>query len=134
VNDFLIGWLALRLFGRPSYCFFSFQFFISCGDSRSLKIAVSAGIGCAVQLIVTPWFFSARPTAQNPSGNIAQRAVAAIVWSSLTALLFFYYIQRDWPRDSHANAFRACLFGITIVFGIAALVLVRVFSRHRGNS
>jgi hypothetical protein len=95
-----------------------------------VKIVVSVGIGCAVQLMVTPWFFSARPTARNPSGDIAQRAVAAIVWSSVTALLFFYYIQRDWPKDSHANAFRACLFGTTIVFAIGALILVRVFSRH----
>ena len=98
--------------------------------SSVFKIAVSACIGCSVQLIVTPWFFSARPTAQNPTGNIAKRSAAAIVWSSLTALLFFYYIQRDWPSDSQANAFRACLFGATIVFGIVALVVVGVVSRR----
>lgn len=107
-----------------------FRFHLLSGFSV-IKIAVSACIGCVGQLAVTPWFFFARPTPQNPTGNVAQRTVAAIVWSSLSALLFFYYIQRDWPRDSDADTFRACLFGVAVVFGIGALVVVGVISRRR---
>jgi len=101
---------------------------------RIAKIAVFAGIGCAGQLAVTPWLFSARATAQNPTGNITLRAVAVILWFSSSALLIFYYIQRDWPNNPDAQLFRACVIGTTIAFGIVALIVVGVVSRRRGNS
>jgi hypothetical protein len=96
------------------------------------KIVVSAGIGCAGQMVVTPWLFSARATARNPTGKVFQTTVAVIVWISLSALLFFYYIQRGWPKDSDAQLFRACLFGVTIVFAVGALIVA--FLRDRRSS
>src|SRR5882757_2547277 len=103
----LSHWLAGAVLGWTAFLLFLFipVFHLLLGLSI-VKIVVSAGIGCVGQLIVTPWFFSARPTARNPAGNIAQRAVAVIVWFSLSALLFFYYISRDWPNDSHGREFR----------------------------
>ena len=98
------------------------------------KIAVSVGIFCVGQLAVTPWLFSARPTSENPAGNFGRRAVAVTVWFSLSALLFFYYISRDWPNDSHGREFREILFGTTIVFAIVGLTIVRLISPNRGRA
>jgi hypothetical protein len=98
------------------------------------KIAVSVGIFCIGQLAVTPWLFSARATTENPTGKKAERSVAAIVWFSFSALLFFYYIGRGWPNDAHETEFRGIMFGTTIVFGIAGLIIVRLVSRNRGRS
>jgi hypothetical protein len=95
------------------------------------KILISSAIGCAVQLAITPWLFAARATGQNPSGQKARAGVAMIVGYSLTCLLFFYYVQRSWPRDPHSNEFRAILFGTTIV---AALFAFGMVSRSRGSS
>ncbi len=134
-NDRLSHWLAAAAVGWTAFLLFLFipVFHWLLGFSI-IKIAVSAGIGCAGQLAATPWLFSARPTAENPAGNITQRAVAVIVWFSLTALMFFYYIQRDWPNDSHGRAFRACLFGVTIMFAVISLIVVGLISRNRGRS
>ena len=98
------------------------------------KIAVSVGIGCVGQLVVTPWLYTARATAENPVGNIAQRAFAVVVWFSASILLFFYYISRDWPNDAHGTLFKRIMFGTTVVFGIVGLIIVRLISRNRGRS
>jgi hypothetical protein len=95
------------------------------------KIVVVASIGCLLQLLFTPWLFSARATAENPEGNVVQRSAAVIGWVTLTALLFFYYLQRGWPRDANAQMFRVCLFGTTIVLGVVGLLVVRVVFRRR---
>jgi hypothetical protein len=93
-----------------------------------------AGIGCVGQLVATPWLYSARATAENPAGKVAQRAVAVIVWFSMSSLLFFYYISRDWPNDADGILFKRIMFGTTIGFGIIGLVIVRVISRNRRRS
>ena len=133
-NNRLSHWFAAAVLVWTALLFFLFipTFHWLLGFSI-VKIAASAGIGCAVQLAVTPWFLSARPTDQNPSGNVTQRAIAAIVWSSLSALLFFYYISRNWPNDVHARQFRDILFGTTIVFGVVCLIIVGLISRKRGR-
>ena len=97
------------------------------------KIVVSASIGCLVQMAFTPWLFSARATPQNPTGRIAQRSAAVILWITLTALLFFYYIQRGWPNNSAAHVFRLCVFGTTIVAGVMALVRVGIITRRKSR-
>jgi hypothetical protein len=95
------------------------------------KIVVSASIGCVVQLVFTPWLFSARATPQNPNGKVARRSAVVVVWLTLTALLFFYYIQRSWPSSSDARIFRICLFGTTIAAGIVALIAIGIVSRKQ---
>jgi hypothetical protein len=134
-NSRLSHWLAGAVLGWTACLVLVYIPIFHWGFGVSIaKIAISVGIGCAGQLAVTPWLFSARATAENPTGKIAQRAVAVIVWFSLSALLFFYYIQRDWPSDSHGKLFREIMFGTTIVFGIVGLAIVGLISRNWGRS
>ncbi|MGA7157239.1 MAG: hypothetical protein WBY53_10345 [Acidobacteriaceae bacterium] len=95
------------------------------------KIIISASIGCVMQFIFTPSLFSARATPQNPTGKIVRRSITVIVWLTLTALLFSYYLQRSWPRSSDEQTFRMCLFGTIIVVGMVALIGVCIVSRQK---
>jgi hypothetical protein len=67
-------------------------------------IATFTGTCCAVQLAVTTWLFSARATRQNPSGRMAQRTVAVIVWFSTMTLLLTYYLRRSFPEDIETDS------------------------------
>src|ERR1039457_5065004 len=99
-NNRLSNWLAGAVIGWTASLFVYVPIFHWGLGFSIAKIAVSVGIFCVGQLAVTPWLFSARVTTENPTGNIAQRAVAVIVWFSLSALFFFYYVSRDWLNDS----------------------------------
>jgi hypothetical protein len=133
-KDRLSHWCAIPLVVWTAGTFFLYiPFFHFLLGVSLVKVAVCSGLGCAGHLIVTPLLFSGRATAQNPSGDIIQTATAVIVWLSLSVLLIFCYLQHDWPRDSNANTFRACAYGVTIVFAVGALVAVRVFA-HRLRS
>jgi len=94
------------------------------------KVIVSAVIGCASQLVFTPWLFSARATTRNPAGKVLRRFAVVIVWLTTTALLFFYYVQLGWPNTSEAHLFRLIGFGSTIVVSVGGLIAVRVISRR----
>src|SRR5262249_11033714 len=83
------------------------------------KVALFSGLGCAVQLAVTPWLFSARATRQNPPGQIVQRAAAVIVLLSAINLLFWYFVRCSWPEDIETRRFTDIAMGIT--FLLAAL-------------
>lgn len=134
-NDRLSHWMVGAVVGWAAFLLFLFipVFHWVLGFSI-VKIAVSAGIGCAGQLAATPWLFSARSTAENPVDDIAKRAVVVIVWFSLSALLFFCYISRDWPNDAYVTEFKRITFGTTIVFGIVGLIVARLILRNRGGS
>lgn len=85
-------------------------------------IATFAGICCALQMVATPWLFSARATHQNPSGRIAQRAATVIILSSVITLLFFYYLRSSFPEDIETRRFTTIGIGITILFCIGGLI------------
>jgi hypothetical protein len=133
-NNRLSNWLAGAVIGWTASLFVYVPIFHWGLGFSIAKIAVSVGIFCVGQLAVTPWLFSARVTTENPTGNIAQRAVAVIVWFSLSALFFFYYVSRDWLNDAHGAEFKRIMFGTTIVFGVVGLIIVRLISRNRGRS
>jgi hypothetical protein len=95
------------------------------------KIAMFAGICCVVQLGVTPWLFSARATCENPSGRVAQRAMAVTVLFSGIALLLFYYLRLSWPDDTETRRFAAIALSLTVGVGIVAVIAVYVLSRRR---
>lgn len=95
------------------------------------KIAAFTGIGCALQLAITPWLFSARATLQNPTGKVTRRYAAVVVWISLTIVLFVYFIQRGQPKNPEL---REILFGTPIVAGAVALIVVGAISRSRRKS
>ena len=134
-NNRLSHWLTGAVFGWTTCLLLVYIPIFHWGLGFPIaKIAVSVGIFCVGQLAVTRWLFSARPTSENPAGNFGRRAVAVTVWFSLSALLFFYYISRDWPNDSHGREFREILFGTTIVFAIVGLTIVRLISPNRGRS
>jgi hypothetical protein len=97
-KDRLSHWCAIPLVVWTAGTFFLYiPFFHFLLGVSLVKVAVCSGLGCAGHLIVTPLLFSGRATAQNPSGDIIQTATAVIVWLSLSVLLIFYYLQRDWP-------------------------------------
>ena len=133
-NDRLSHWLAGAVLSWTAFLLLLFIpiFHLLLGFPIS-KIAVSAGICCAVQFAVTPWLFSARATRQNPSGRTVRRAAVVIVWLSLTALLLFYYIQRGWPNNADVQLFRACGFRTIIALAFIGLIVVGAVSRHRAK-
>jgi hypothetical protein len=90
-----------------------------------IKIAVSTGICCGTQLVVTPWLYYARSTPQNPDGLVGLRTLAVFVWLSLSALLLFYYIQRGWPSNQAAYQARV-IMSISLV---VVLIILGVFLR-----
>jgi hypothetical protein len=92
------------------------------------KIAVFTGICCAVQLGVTPWLFSARATRENPSGRIAQRAVAVTVLFSAISLLFFYYLRLSWPDDIETQQFTTIALSLTVGCSIITFITIWVLS------
>jgi hypothetical protein len=125
-NDRLSHWYVGILFGW-TVCFLLFNipiFHLWLGFSI-VKIAVSTGICCGVQLAITPWLFSARATPLNPGGLIGQRTAAVFVWYSSTALLLFYYIQRSWPSNPTAHQARVIMFISLVIFMIILGVLLR---------
>jgi hypothetical protein len=89
-NDRLSHWLFGALFG---WLFFTLALFIPVFHLwlgiATQKIVVSATIGGLVQLVFTPWLFSARATRQNPGGKIIRRSIAVVLWFTSTSLLFF---------------------------------------------
>lgn len=97
-------------------------------------VAIFSGIGCATQLSITPWLFSARATQQNPSGRITQRASVVIIFLSLIALLFFYFVRHAQPEDMETRRFTSIGFIVTIVFGLLAFTILRLASRGRQSS
>jgi hypothetical protein len=96
-----------------------------------VSIAVFTCIACGGQLAVTPWLFSARATLQNPIGNVVQRAYAVVLWFTLTALAFLYYLLHLWRNDQDARAFFELSFVTTSVFGVIGFIAVGVVSRRR---
>ena len=88
------------------------------------KIAMFTGICCAMQLGVTPWLFSARATRENPSGRIAQRAVAVTVLFSAVSLLFFYYVRLSWPDDIETRRFTTIAMSLTVALSIASFIRI----------
>jgi heme/copper-type cytochrome/quinol oxidase subunit 2 len=133
-NDRLSHWFAGAVFGWIGWSLLLFIPIFHLWLRFSIaKILVAVGIGCAIQLAVTPWMFSARATPQNPRGKVARLAAAAIVWLTVWLLLLSYYLQRGWPSSSSAQLFRACMFGTIIVFGLIGLALVAAVSSRRRN-
>lgn len=92
------------------------------------KIAVFSVLACGLQLVFTPWLFSARSTPQNPIGLRLRRGIAVIVWLSLLDLLFSYFVLRNAAPDSDA---RAIFYGVPIVVGTAALIVLALTSRRK---
>jgi hypothetical protein len=90
------------------------------------KVAMFTAVCCAVQLGVTPWLFSARATRENPSGRIAQRAVAVTVLFSAISLLFFYCLRLSWPDDIETRRFTAIAMSLTVALSIVSFVRIRV--------
>jgi hypothetical protein len=131
-KDRLSRWYAIVLLGWTAYFLLLgipiFHFGLAVPIA---KIASFAGIGCAEQLAITPWIFSARATPQNPSGKIARRTAALIVWIILFAFLIFYYFQRGWSSSSPAQPLRGYLFDTLIVVVVVAITIVEAVLRHR---
>jgi hypothetical protein len=103
-NDRLSHWLFGALFG---WLFFTFALFIPVFHLwlgiATQKIVVSATIGGLVQLVFTPWLFSARATRQNPGGKIIRRSIAVVLWFTSTSLLFFLYPAQLAQQFRYSN-------------------------------
>lgn len=131
-NDRLSHWLIGNLLG---WVVCSILLFIPLlhwvlGVPMSI-IVTSASIGCGIQLLVTPWLFSARSTKENQAGNVLRRSAAVIVWITTTILLFFWYVQRFWPENSEKQSFEVIAYSMTIAAGVIGLIAVGIISRAR---
>jgi hypothetical protein len=86
------------------------------------KIVTFKGIFCAAQLAVTPSLFSARATPRNPTGQIARRAIALVVWFSAAMLLLLYSLRRSLPENLDTRRFTSITTILTVLFGILGLI------------
>lgn len=94
-------------------------------------IAAFNGIFCAVQLLVTPWLFSARATPQNPRGNRARITAVVYVWLTVGILLFLYYIRRTWIEDIETRDFTTIAMLMMVPIGILGFIRYRVVLRRQ---
>lgn len=107
-----------------------------------VKIVVSGCICCGVQLVVSPWLYSARATPQNPDGLVGRRTKTVIIWFSLTTLLLFYYLQGNWPNNAQTHQARIIfslalpsfliLVGLILHYNIRPLTHLSRFFRKGG--
>jgi hypothetical protein len=123
-NDRLSNWyLGALLSWVICFLFFGIPIFHLGFGFSIVKIGISLGICCGVQLAVVPWLFSARATSQNPDGLIGRRIIVVVVWQSLTALFLAYYIQRGWHSTQAAQQARNIMFVTLVVFFAIGLIL-----------
>jgi hypothetical protein len=129
-NDRLSNWFLTALCGW-TICFLiiGIPIFHLWLHVSTTTIAVFVGIGCASQLVVVPWLYSARATPQNPEGLVTRRTAAVLTWISLMTVLFFCYVQRGWPHDPAANEARV-IFSASLV---VLLILLSVAVAHSLN-
>jgi len=99
--------------------------------TRITTILRFTGLACAIQIAITPWLFSTRVRPQQPRGRRAQRYAVVISWFSLTAILFFYFLQSSWPNDPDSRLFANVLYGTTVVFALVGLTVAIVSRRHK---
>jgi hypothetical protein len=124
-NDRLSHWYAMGLLTWSlGFVVLGIPIFHQCLGFSIAKIAVSAGIFCGSQLIITPWLYSARSTSQNPDGLPRVRTAAVLAWLSLTVLVFFYYIQRGWPSNQAAHQARIIMSVSMVAFLLVLGVLL----------
>jgi hypothetical protein len=103
-NDRLIHWFAGVLIGWAIWSLLLFiPVFHHWLGFPIAKIAGFAGAGCAVQLAVTPWLFSARRTDENPDGKIGRRCAALAIWFALwTELLLLYFLSAETSQSGRS--------------------------------
>lgn len=131
-NDRVSHWCVGALFSWAMiFCFWGIPIFHLWLGVPLTKISTFTGIACALQLAVTPWLFSARATRQDPTGRTIRRSAAVVVWLSLTAVLFAYFVQFGQPKNLEL---RAILFGTPTVAGAAALIIIGVVARQNRDS
>ena len=95
------------------------------------KVATYVGVCCGTQLAVTPWFFSARATRENPTGKLARRSVAVIVWITSTALILAFLLQYGQPVNPRNTQLRVVMFATPTVIGLAFLAVVGIIFHDR---
>jgi DMSO/TMAO reductase YedYZ heme-binding membrane subunit len=98
------------------------------------KVAMYTAFCCMMQLVITPWLFSARATDQNPRGQVGRRAAALTVLFTGIALLLFCYIPLSLHKDPDTRLFATISFTMTLLLALAALTAARMISRRHGGS
>jgi len=131
-KDRLSHWIVLGFFCWIGYfLFFGLPIFHLLLGVSMFKVGSFFVLCGLMQLAVTPWIFAARPTAQNPNGNSAQRATAAAVWFVSTALLLLFYLQYGKAIDSiHIRGRLLVIGGVTAVFGLIAVLIGTLAFRY----
>jgi hypothetical protein len=131
-NDRLSHWFAGSVLTWAAIFLFWGVLVFHCWLKVSIAtIAMFVGLGCAVQLVITPWLYSARATRQNPEGRRCRRAAAMIVWMSATALLLFCYMPLTLVGDKDSRQFSTIAFIMIVGLAFTALVIVGLISRRR---
>jgi len=98
------------------------------------KVAMFAGICCALQLCVTPWLFHARATRENPSGRVVQRALALTLFFSSILFLVAYILRLSWRNDLETRRFTEIMIILTVVFAVVFLIRVWLRSSRQKES
>ena len=88
------------------------------------SVALFVGIQFALNIVASPWLFSARATANNPGGCPLRFAVAATVWLTLASLAAsLQLLDGDFTDRTAVAAF----LGTPFVLGSIALLAVWKF-------
>jgi hypothetical protein len=129
-NERLSYWFASVLLSWAAmFCLLVFPVFHLWLGVPNSRLVTFTSICCVLQLVITPWLFSARPTPQEPNGRFTQRAIAVMTLFSLISLVFFYFIRQTWPEDIEMRRFTTMAMILSIPFGL--VILTRILARRR---
>jgi hypothetical protein len=122
-NDRLSHWYAISILGGLGWFFVVwlpvFHFLFKFPIAGIALCAASLSVG---QLVVTPWLFSARETAQNPKGRIGQRCVAIAIWVGLSMELLLLYAVLARPSHSGREFLFSCMAGSPVFIALVVYV------------
>jgi len=93
-------------------------------------IGISVAICCVVHLAAVPFLYSARRTAERPSGLIWRRTATVFVWFGATFVSLFLYWQSLWPHTANADLFRLVLLITLIGFWILLALITFIFRKQ----
>jgi hypothetical protein len=124
----VLGWaLVFALWGLPI-----FHFWLRVPIPTILTFT---GLACVIQLILTPWLFSARSTRQNPGGDRVKRGLTIAVWFTMLAMLFDYFLFRGSSPDPVVRmVFLATPVGMAAAWVVILLVNTRKKTAKEGKA
>lgn len=129
---FICGWLIYFFaIGIPVF-HLAFGFHLT-------RVIAFVIIGCVVNLLLAPLFYSARRTDASPRGDYPRAFKATTLLVTVTSLGWIFYLKAigSWPRTENAKWFFHALVYVIVSVGLLCLAFfpaVNYFRSKRGKS